>query len=376
MERKEAIEIVRKLYNESLFLKKDMEAMVTLIPELAESEEGKIKKIIKQSLKSFFEGKLSSGTNDVDYAMCLTWLEKQGEKHLENYDEAEKEKADFVGDGFIECHANFLDFKEGNTYWLEYIGDDKYNVRSDNLLGKTYHITPCQLYTIFKKQTWLEKQGEQKPIVVDNIEPKFKVGDTMRTLEEANSGITDGMPVVVSIDDKYYRCNNELIAIKDQDDYEYPPINKKHNAWSEEDAKTLNRISAILVDASEVKNWWKESRLIEREEMVRLTDFLKSLKDRVQPKQKWSEEDEDNLTDIFVAIDNFHTTNHKKELITFLKSLKAKVQPQSTWKPSDEQIKVCKKVYADILSAKGFDLGTINGELNRLEEELKKLREK
>ena len=85
------------------------------------------------------------------------WLEKQG-KNLENYDEAEKEKAGFVGDGFIECQADFLDFKEGNTYWLEYIGDDKYNVRSDNLLGKTYHITPCQLYTIFKKQTWLEKQ--------------------------------------------------------------------------------------------------------------------------------------------------------------------------------------------------------------------------
>lgn len=100
------------------------------------------------------------------------WLEKQ-DKHLENYDEAEKEKAGFVGDGFIECQADFLDFKEGDTYWLEYIGDDKYNVRSDNLLGKTYHITPCQLYTIFKKQTWLEKQG--KNINVDSILEKIGV---------------------------------------------------------------------------------------------------------------------------------------------------------------------------------------------------------
>ena len=47
--------------------------------------------------------------------------------------------------------------------------------------------------------------------------------------------------------------------------------------WSEEDIKALNRISSILVDASEVKNWWKEYRLIEREEMIRLTDFLKSI---------------------------------------------------------------------------------------------------
>lgn len=80
-----------------------------------------------------------------------SWIKKQGE-YLENYDEEEKEKADFVGDGFVECHADFLDFKEGNTYWLEYIGDDKYNVRSDNLLGKTYHITPEQLYCVFTKQ--------------------------------------------------------------------------------------------------------------------------------------------------------------------------------------------------------------------------------
>lgn len=73
---------------------------------------------------------------------------------------------------------------------------------------------------------WLEKQGEQKPVNKD--EPKFKVGDTMRTLQEANFGYTDGMPVVVSIDNEYYHCTNELIPIKDQDDYEFPPINLKH----------------------------------------------------------------------------------------------------------------------------------------------------
>lgn len=126
----------------------------------------------------------------------LLGLEKQDETDKASYEIAEKEKHEFVGDGFIKCHANFQDFKEGETYWLEYLGNDNYNVRSDNLLGKTYHITPCQLYTIFKKQTWLEKQGEKpqgksafesaKEEKVDNqncvkpadkVEPKFKVGD-------------------------------------------------------------------------------------------------------------------------------------------------------------------------------------------------------
>lgn len=48
----------------------------------------------------------------------------------------------------------------------------------------------------------------------------------MRTLQEAADNITSGLPVVVHIGKKYYHCTNELIAIKNQDDYEYPPMNR------------------------------------------------------------------------------------------------------------------------------------------------------
>lgn len=51
---------------------------------------------------------------------------------------------------------------------------------------------------------------------------------------------------------------------------------------------------------------------------------------------------------------------------------KKEAKQKPVWKPSDEQIKVCKEVYADLLSAKGFDLGTVVSELNRLEEGLKR----
>jgi len=163
----------------------------SLFPELAESEDERIRRAIIQ----FFELQDDNTTYSlIPKKDIIAWLEKQGKMDMESYKVVEDEKREFVGDGFIKCYANFQDFKEGNTYWLEYIGDDKYNVRSDNLLGKTYHITPCQLYTIFKKQTWLEKQGEQKkelltkekalknsPFVeqkpTDKVEPKFKVGD-------------------------------------------------------------------------------------------------------------------------------------------------------------------------------------------------------
>lgn len=60
-------------------------------------------------------------------------------------------------------------------------------------------------------------------------QPKFKVGDIMRTLQEAKDGWTDGMPVVVWLDEEYYHCNNEIIPIASQDEYEYPPMNRKED---------------------------------------------------------------------------------------------------------------------------------------------------
>ena len=113
------------------------------------------------------------------------------------------------------------------------------------------------------------KKIEQKPI--DKVEPIFEVGDTMRTLQEVSNGITSGLPVVVSIDNEYYRCNNETIAIKDQNNYEYPPINKKPTAWSEEDERLYRGLMGLIYSTP-----YCNSR-------KKFSDWLKSLKDRVIP---------------------------------------------------------------------------------------------
>ena len=119
----------------------------------------------------------------------------------------------------MEAEAFFPELKESEDEeikkWI--IDDIRYNMNNEPLNNSEYKKKAERAIA------WLEKQGEQKPI------PKFKIGDTMRTLQEANDGYTDGMPVVVSIDNEYYHCTNELIAIKDQDDYEFPPINVKQN---------------------------------------------------------------------------------------------------------------------------------------------------
>ena len=166
------------------------------------------------------------GVLQADKNRLIAWLEKQG-GHLENYDEAEKEKYDFVSGQYIQCRASFNEFKEYDSYWLEYIGNDTYIGRSDNILNQKFHITPRQLYRLFSQQhfskedntndetnapteygkyvdeclneaskhffsegedkysvadlfyagvrcgkSWLEKQGEKS---TDKIEPKFKI---------------------------------------------------------------------------------------------------------------------------------------------------------------------------------------------------------
>lgn len=57
--------------------------------------------------------------------------------------------------------------------------------------------------------------------------PRFQVGDIMRDKREVEEGIVDGLPCVVRIEAGLYVCNNETIPIANQDEYEYPPMNRR-----------------------------------------------------------------------------------------------------------------------------------------------------
>lgn len=224
-----------------------------------------------------------------------------------------------------------------SVYCFYCVEEDTYYDETDNfhVMNRGEIITPAtkeQRDTLFTKlheagYEWDDEKKELKHIEQKPV-PKFEVGDVMRTLQESADNITSGLPVVVSIDDEYYLCNNELIAIKNQDDYEYPPMNRKQKLWSEEDELALKQ--AIYVchqnGYTAVENW------------------LKSLKDRVQPKQEWSEEDEDNfkhLMDEIVCLGNSRNSAnrlHYDRLIKFLYELKNRAQPREEWRGKDERM--------------------------------------
>ena len=128
-----------------------------IFPELKESEDERIRKAQLDYWRSV-GGKEWHG---VPVQETIAWLEKQ--KPLNNFDEAEKEKNDFVSGQFIECRKSFNEFEEDNSYWLEYIGDDTYIGRSDNVLNQMFHITPRQLFTLFTHEHCpKENHDEQK----------------------------------------------------------------------------------------------------------------------------------------------------------------------------------------------------------------------
>ena len=280
---------------------------------------------------------------------------------------------------------------------------------------------------IDKNIAWLEKQGEQK--FIDKVEPKFKVGEWVvqenigvyKVIEVCESWyeVVDNKDKHYSIGfDKEYMCH--LYTIQDAKDGDVLCditnknvliFNEISNGWVRclcsvhlEDSCCLN--CTELYGREEQCSFapaTKEQRDLlfqkmheagyewdaENKQLKKISQRMISAeaKEAMYAKPAWSEEDE-RLCSCLIedqenALDEVRNDKYGhseiisdlkemyRERIDWLKSLKDRY----TWKPSDEQIKVCKEVYADLLSAKGFNLGTINSELNRLEEQLKKLKD-
>ena len=121
--------------------------------------------------------------NGVSWSCTPEWF---NEYIYTNSEWADKEKNDFVSGQFIQCKLSFDDFKEGEHYWLEYVGDDMYVGRSDNILNQKFHITPRQLYTLFSQQLE-EVQGppqEEKQVSL-NYEPPFDESPSDKEIIEA-----------------------------------------------------------------------------------------------------------------------------------------------------------------------------------------------
>ena len=283
-------------------------------PELKESEDELtwLKRFIKEEIDC-----LSIDIRDDEDCIklknlqkSLAWLEKQGESYT---------KRD-VDDAYLrgvtntkneiekQYEANYQIRKDIATFIFNYKGDIKDRAKWMDYLGI--------------KVSFVEKQGEKNP--ADKVEPKFKAGDVMRTLQESAE-------------------------------------------WSDVDNRLLDD---VILAINSMKEWGHEDRELH-------INFIKSVKNRVQPQlqpnKEWSEEDEGMIEDIIFELEeNQEHISGVGYKIDWLKDLKDRAQPQSqnAWKPSDLQIKAL-EYYTKIgcVDKEGF----FGSELVKLLEELKKL---
>ena len=126
--------------------------------------------------------------------------------------------------------------------------------------------------------------------------------------------------------------------------------------WSEEDERNIQNIDSVLF----------YDKGLPEDTCMRLRNWLKSLKDRVQPKQAWGKEDEKCIrlsTDIIDSAlrAGFCVQLDRDRCVDWLKSLKERY----TWKPTTEQLRELRCV----ISGCSFETSI----LVELEENLKKL---
>lgn len=258
--------------------------------------------------------------NGVSWSCTPEWFKEYIQSNTEW---AEEEKTRFVSGQFLQCKLSFDEFKEGEHYWLEYVGDDMYVGRSDNILNQKFHITPRQLFTLFSQQLeevqgppqeekqvslnyeppfnenpsdneiiealihhlneqdgfltaincvsnkailrWLEKQKEQKPAEVDESTKRLNENWMKQYFDEQKPVITHGETYHVDT-----LGTQQVIAGK---------MPQKSAEWSEEDEQRIAEIEFAVMQMNTKRVDTKDKCLA----------WLKSL--RPQPKQEWSEED-------------------------------------------------------------------------------------
>lgn len=150
-------------------------------------------------------------------------------------------------------------------------------------------------------------------------------------------------------------------------------------------AETLQNVFPELKESEESKEWilkylyygLGKSDEQTKDQFETAINWLESLKDRVQPKQEWSEYDEDMRYKATAVINKLcaegkeyvWSVNTLKQLFYWLKSLKDHVHPQTPWKPTASQMSQLKWI-----AHQNAD-NMIGKELMTLYEDLKKLTE-
>lgn len=242
-----ALEKAKTLYN-SPFVNNDV--LEQLFPELKESEDERIRKAIHIYLDWLDGRKGCEPKGKYTIKDMIAWLKEQDNADKTFYEIAEKEKYDFVNGQFIECRKSFDEFKEGTSYWFEYVGDDTYIGRSDNILNKKFHITPKQLYSLFTQQHCPKEDTANEETNAPTEYGKY-VDDCLN--EAAKHYFSEGEDKY-SVADLFYagvRCGKSWCERQSTADKTYCETTEKAKKWTEADDNNVIILKTICEEAKD-----------------------------------------------------------------------------------------------------------------------------
>ena len=294
-----------------------IQIMENLFPELSESEDEKIIRTLKE-IVNWGCAKNISVENNVELKDCLAWIEKQGEQKPTN----KIEQSCYHNDGLYYA----IDILEKTLGKVEgYQSDD----------GKMEHQIAIETVNALyhKKPAELSKEDEEMfDAIIADIKFTQKAHD-----HDVNQVV-------------YEREIDWLKSLKDR----MQPQPKQD--WNEEDEKKRKLLIAILKvnhPNAHFKVNPKGTVSMETMSTEELVDWLKSIKDRIQPqsKQEWSVEDTKMINfiinilecapDMRPCSEVYHESAYQKQ-INWLKSLKP-----NHWKPSEKQLSVLQTAIKD-----------------------------
>lgn len=331
-----------KAYDEALKVTKNLigaglvyeDAAIQIFPELLKENDERIKNFINNELACLraTDDKGSDRYNELTEA--ITWVEKQSE--LVNY----------LSKGLDDAYERIDELIQKNNELcikFEKQGEQRENATRDKIseylrkliLDQFQRGFPMLNYegrieeevdfiiNIAKKEL---KQDEQKPAhkeytftaiprLLEMIQPTERSKSYCQKLIDSleQEGYSTDAKIVR---ERLKLMNGEIVAMATMDE-------QKPAEWSEEDSymlaqaiKCVNNSGKLDVSTEEIEDW------------------LKSL--RPQPKQEWSEEDENKFKIVINAlVEDYRAV---PELINWFKALKERVRPNQEWSREDEEM--------------------------------------
>ena len=345
--------------------------MEYLFSELTESNDEKTRKEILEFFQQFDNEELR-GVNISDW---IAWLEKQGEK--KPYGQRKE---------CLDCQFNYAGKCKGscamkrNEQNLENNYEPKY--REGNFIKHNKANVIYKVISVNSGSYYVENIDTNGRTELFNVEQNFhlwsiedaKDGDILYSLthnllwiykskEECHAAVNLNYANSISFDSNIIIPSDVRPAIKEQCDLLFQKMKEAGYEWNAE-KKELKKVEnhPLLsdffnaeyergkADALKSTEWSEEDELqlqaaieiCENSGHTITSNWLKSLKNRVYPKQEWTKEDKERYIS---CLQRLGTGNLDQPETINSKWFKEHVYPQKQWKPNNEQMCAFKQMY-------------------------------